>query len=176
MRYLVLILCACHTIGPVLAAPAPIGSGETGITVSPQSGRITALRLGSVELPVSGGDFQLIASGRTYTGQDFRVTEVKSQSTGAVVKLSNSAFDITIEYIQTDSGAVRKTLRILPKSTPVPMMNFVLRASSDLTGGCGESGAKSTSFGARCCHWHSQWEHSCIPDEPCFPRSWMFSP
>jgi hypothetical protein len=116
MRYLVLILCACHTIGPVLAAPAPIGSGETGITVSPQSGRITALRLGSVELPVSGGDFQFIASGRTYTGEDFRVTEVKSQSTGAVVKLSNSAFDITIEYIQTDSGAVRKTLRILPKS------------------------------------------------------------
>src|SRR5258708_3942368 len=116
MRYLVLILCACYTPEQVLAAPAPIGSRETGITVSPQSGRITVLRLGSVELPVSEGDFQLIASGRTYRAQDFRVTGVNSQPTSAVVKLSNSAFDITIEYVETDSGAVRKTLRILPRS------------------------------------------------------------
>ncbi len=110
MRYLVSVTLAA-SLAAYAAVPAVIGSGETGRTLSSQSRRTTSLRLGTVELPVTEGDFQITAGGHSYTAKDFRVTRL----TDTKVALSNADLDLTVEYTQTVAGGLRKTLRILPK-------------------------------------------------------------
>ncbi len=97
------------------AAPAIVGSGETGLTISAQSGRPTALRMGPVEVPVAEGDFGITVDGRAYTAQDFGAVRVKSEPSSTQVRLSNAGLDVTVEYVQTGSGAVRKTLRLIAR-------------------------------------------------------------
>jgi hypothetical protein len=66
-------------------------------------------------MPVSGGDFQIMTGDRAYTVRDFRVIDVTSQAANVSVSLSNADLDVTIEYRQADSGAVRKILKLQPR-------------------------------------------------------------
>ena len=115
MRTLVFVLFTYSTGQLAFGASAFIGSRETGRTVSSQSGQTTALRLGALELPSTGGDFRLVINGRSYTARDFLVVGTKAQPASLLVKLANNDLDLTVEYSQADSGAVRKVLRLRPR-------------------------------------------------------------
>jgi hypothetical protein len=115
MRTLVLILFACSSAQLAFGATAIVGSRDTGRIISSQSGQTTGLRLGAVELPASGGEFQVTINGRAYTARDFRIAEVKSQPASVLVNLTNTDLDLTVEYLQADTGAIRKLLRLRPK-------------------------------------------------------------
>src|SRR6476469_6238157 len=87
IRLLILVVAAALQLPA--AAPARIGTGETGRYLSAESGVTTGLQLGSVQITIAGSDFGLTANGRSYSGKAFRRKSVRAQSGGAVVELTS---------------------------------------------------------------------------------------
>lgn len=136
MRKFVLLLSACSIAQTSPGAALTVGSRDAVRILASDTGQTTALRMGSKELPASGDGFRIVTNNRSYTGRDFRVVAVKASASKATVTLTNPDLDLTVEYFQVDSGAVRKVLRLRSKKEIT--LDRVDVESLNITGASGE--------------------------------------
>lgn len=115
MKFLWMALLSVLLAQAAGSQPVEIGPPANVRLLAAGTGRTSALRLGTSTLATAGEDFRIILDGRTYSIRDFRLARLDARPEEITVALSSPAVDVTVGYILTGPGSLRKTVRLRPK-------------------------------------------------------------